>query len=185
MRPRGWPRANPPVLLTFLRPFFDICCFRRGPQDLPASSMLLGLAGGAYLLVNTGLLAMSQPLPRAAAAAAAETVLLGALVYPILSLRGVTARWLQTTTAMVGTGLIFSAAALPVFAGGYMAARSGQGAGEIFLLLTVVLIVWNLGVTAHIFRHALSAPFAGGLLAALVYVWVVTVAASRLVPPTP
>jgi|SRR5690606_11252153 hypothetical protein len=184
MRPRDGPRANPPVLLTFARPFFDICCFRRGPQDLPASSMLLALAGGGYLLVNTGLLALSQPLPRAAAAAAVETVLLGALVYPVLALRGVSRRWLQTTTAMAGTGLLFSGAALPLFAG-LLALRTAQGGPEILSLLIVVLIIWNVGVTAHIFRHALSAPFAAGLLAALAYVWVLTVGVSRLVPDLP
>ena len=42
----------------FLRIFVDIVLWRRGPQDLPASSLLLALTVAAYVGVSVAQLAL-------------------------------------------------------------------------------------------------------------------------------
>ena len=42
--------------------FLDICLFRRGPQDVPASPLLFGLAMLVYLIVGVVLLSLEGPL---------------------------------------------------------------------------------------------------------------------------
>lgn len=171
------------MLLTLSRPFFEICCFSRGPQDLPASRTLLVLAIAGYLLANAALFSLTELPGAALAAAAAETGLMALFIYPAVALRGVPGRWLQTTTAMAGTGVLFSIAAIPLVAG-KLPERSGAVA-EILDLCVVLLVAWNVAVTAHIFRHALSASFVVGLLVAILYFWAVALAMIGLLPPAP
>ena len=46
------------MLLQFLKVFLDIVLWRRGPQDLPASPLLLGLSAVAYVAVSVLQLAL-------------------------------------------------------------------------------------------------------------------------------
>ena len=57
-------------MLHFLKAFLDIVLWRRGPQDLPASPVLLWLTGAGYVAVSVLQLVtlddLLQPLERAA-----------------------------------------------------------------------------------------------------------------------
>lgn len=164
------------------RAFFEICCLRRRPQDLPASGELLAVVLVGYALASMGLTMVFHPAAPALAAGAAECALVAALNYALLYLRSVPQRWLQTTTAMAGTGLLFTLFAIPVFMlmdlafPGAVVARPALY-GAVFLLLA-----WNVAVMAHILRHALSLSFPAALVIAVAYLWIIGASVGLLVP---
>ena len=95
-----------------------------------------------------------------------------ALNYTILTLRGRSRRWLQTTTAMAGTGVLFTVAVIPVFLGMGLAGPEAPVQSGLYLV-TLVLLVWNVAVQAQILRHALDTSFGKAVLGAIAYVWLI------------
>lgn len=170
------------MLLTLFRAFFDICRLRKGPQDLPASPELLSLSLLAYAVVVALLGMMSRPAADAVGASLVETGLVAAINFAVLALRRLEGRWLQTTIAMAGTGVLFTLFAMPLFAA-LAGAGTGEGAAQGMLYVgLLLLIVWNIAVTAHILKHALSVPFAAAVVLAAAYAWIIAAAVSGMFP---
>ncbi len=155
---------------TLLAQLVDICLLRAGPQDLPFSPTLarnLIVASVVLDLFYAALLDMPQPLLRIGLSLA---LLLGA-PWLLLSLRERQARYVQTLTALAGSGLLFTAAFLPLalFAADMpplkpdVAPAPGQ---LLFSWLTLFLVSWKLVINGHIYRHALDWPRLPGLLLA-------------------
>ncbi len=169
------------MLLTLWRSFFAICCFKSGPQDLPVSRDLLVLCLFAYGLSSFLLALSTQPIQIAILSGLIDAVLLAAISYAVLRLWRLPERWWQLTTALSGTGVIFSIVAIPL---SYLLALSGNHHPLVLLLFLFVisLLVWNIGVMAHIIRHALSSSFALGVFVSLIYVWVITATINSLNP---
>jgi len=163
------------------RLFFDICCFRKGPQDVPASHELLILSLVAYAVGSFLLALTTQTVAVALFSGVIDMGMLAGLCYLLLVLWRYPDRWLQATTALSGTGLIFSIAAIPLSV--LLAGMSRNDPMTLVIFLFVIsLLVWNIGVIAHIMKHALSSSFALGVLAALFYIWVITAAITTLFP---
>ena len=94
-------------MLHFLKAFLDIVLWRRGPQDLPASRLLLWLTAAAYVAVSIAQLTLlEEPAAAWLVFVALDPVLLTAGVYLLLQLFGKTDRFLQTATAVLGTGVV-------------------------------------------------------------------------------
>jgi hypothetical protein len=94
-------------VLHFLKAFLDIVLWRRGPQDLPASQLLLWLTAAAYVAVSiVQLLLLEEPAAAWVVFVVLDPVLLTVGVYLLLKLFGKTDRFLQTATAVLGTGVV-------------------------------------------------------------------------------
>ena len=95
--------------------FFDICAFRAGPQDIPVSVWLLRILLIVYISIEMiGGLAFNA-LQSAFAEALFELGLMAAVLYAALKWQGKLARFLQTYTAIIGTGAIIGLLSLPLF----------------------------------------------------------------------
>lgn len=95
--------------------------------------------------------------------ASAHLVLMAVFTYLLLAARGTGNRIWQTLAAMAGTAALLTA----VFMAAYVI--SGSSPGELNPMLALPwlgLLLWSLGIDAHIFKHALSVSFAIGLLVA-------------------
>ncbi len=151
--------------MPLIRLIFDICLLRAAPQDVPAAPVLFWLALAAYLA--TGLLALGpgEGLARAGGMVVVDAGALMLLLAATLHWRGHPARFGQAATALLGTGALLGVLLLPVLALG----RAGEAAAGLAFPFWVVLFLWGLVVTAHILRHALELPLAGGTLAAVAY----------------
>ena len=169
------------MLAALWRSFFAICCFRKAPQDLPVSRELLVLCLLAYAFGSFLLALSTQPPQIAMLSGLIETALLAAITYTFLVIWRLPERWIQTTIALSGTGIIFSVAGIPI---SYLLAYVGSKdpLAPLLFLFVISLLVWNIGVMAHIMRHALSSSFALGVFAALFYVWVITATITSLFP---
>lgn len=157
------------ALLALLR---DLLLMRRGPQDLPYSPPLLaGLCVVAVLVDH----ALAAALVDGGAPTLRVLFSLAVLVgLPALALgmANLQARWVQTATALVATGIVFSLVALPVVAGvGRLPEDPSQltPAQVIFGWLSIALLAWQVAVKGSIFRHALGVPLRAGVLLAIAF----------------
>ncbi|WP_045223494.1 hypothetical protein [Methyloterricola oryzae] len=151
--------------MPLIQLFIDICLFRRGPQDVPASQLLLGLAVLVYLTVGVVLLGLEGMSMEAVLQALVELLILLGFVWGNLKFLRLQKRFVQTAIAMLGADALISSLAIPPVA--WMAYSAGARGAYLLLLL---LMLWHLAVVAHILRHALSRPLGVGIGLAVVYV---------------
>jgi hypothetical protein len=157
-------------LLQLLR---DICLLRRGPQDVPYSPRLLVAVCAASLLLQ---LAIASVLGIDGDALGAGLIGLAfnfGILYGLLAVRGVRARFVQTALALTACAILFAILSVPIvlMAGGKPPTPETMTPLQALLgLLALPVVVWKLMVDAHILRHSLNLPFFAGLLIALIWV---------------
>jgi hypothetical protein len=156
-------------VLHFLKAFLDIVLWRRGPQDLPASRMLLWLTAAAYVAVSiVQLTLLEEPAAAWLVFVVLDPVLLTAGVYLLLKLFGKTDRFLQTATAVLGTGVVLGFCMfLPVQ---WLLTEAGvppesRAAGSIALGMVVVFAL----VTGRILKLATETNLFTGVTLSLTY----------------
>ena len=147
--------------------FVDVCLFKRGPQDVPASRFLLGLALVAYWGVGVVLLGLENDWWEAVVKTVIESLLLLAFCWIMLLLARRRARLLQTATTLLATDALIS---LPgaLLLSWWLARPEAPGLQLGLLAVTV----WQLSVMAHVLRLAVSRPLVLGVALALTYVGV-------------
>lgn len=156
---------------TVVRPFVEICVLKRGPQDLPDSTILLSIMLVAHTVMTMFLSAITLDIWNAFLAGVMDTLLVSILTGSVLYLHHLKARIVQTLTAMTGTGALITLVAIPLFTWLHGAQQSGAGS-PVAALLVLGLIAWSLGVSGHILRHALSIPYILGILVAFAFFWI-------------
>ena len=157
-----------------------------GPEDLPVSRPLLLTVGLMYVLVSGAGFALGQygqfpegapgspMLLRLALAVIVDLGFALAFMWVLLFYFGRQGRFPQAMTAVLGTGTIFSALALPCMLAVLVARDLGEDSaagGSLLLAATVgliVLMLWSLGVLAHIISRTVASGYGMGVaLAAL------------------
>ena len=88
-------------------------------------------------------------------------------LYAVLHLLGRTARFLQTATALLGTGALLGVVAVVLMTLVPTGEQTDQSAFAAVLFLG--LIVWSVLVTGHILRHAFDIRLAQGAAIAVIY----------------
>lgn len=147
--------------------FVQILLLRGGPQDLPASGLLLTVTVAAYVGVNSVISSIFPPArnwPALLLVDVGFTLLWTAL---LLRVAGRRERTLQTTTAVFGYQIVLA----PLLVPWQWLAQQFQGSpaweGPLALIWTLVL-VWVVAVNARIISAALEWSFTAS--AALVIV---------------
>jgi hypothetical protein len=153
----------------FLRIFLDIVLWRRGPQDLPASGVLVAITIAAYVLVGAVQLAL---LDEAGATwlvfLVADPALLAATVWLLLRLYGHPERFQQTAAAVFGTGALLGFAVylpLQILVTGLGFDPASPAAQVSALVLVVVFTL----VTGRILKLATGSSLFTGIAASLTY----------------
>jgi hypothetical protein len=156
-------------VLHFLKAFLDIVLWRRGPQDLPASRLLLWLTAAAYVAVSiVQLTLLDEPAAAWLVFVVLDPVLLTAGVYLLLKLFGKMDRFLQTATAVLGTGVVLGLCMfLPVQ---WLLTVAGvpvesTAAGLVALVMVVVFAL----VTGRVIKLATDSSLFTGITLSLTY----------------
>ena len=155
--------------------FLDICLFRKGPQDVPASMALLKLCLLAYGLSGLLVLLIGTPAPVALLQILLDLVILSGLLYLALLLYRHPGRFEQTLSALTGSGTLMGLLALPLIS--WLAHLSPDGDAELPSLLLLALMAWSIAIMAHILRQAFNSSIGVGALCALGYTfisWILT-----------
>jgi hypothetical protein len=151
--------------------WLQLCLLRVAPQDLPASRWLLGYSLGCYLLLSLLATTQANGLVDGILIALLDALLLCGFVMMLLYVTGKPKRILQTLSALTGAGAVLGVPALLLT----LVSESGIAPDtESLSVLWLLLLCWNLLVTAHIIRHALSSSLAIGFGLALLYLLVST-----------
>jgi len=131
---------------------------RGGPQNIPASWSLLILLLTAYLVQN---LITGQQLEdqNAAAKSLLAVCLQIAVLTGLLFWRKHPERFAQTMSALTGAGIFFN-----VISWALLTLSDPTVNQPLLALVWFAVFIWSLLVDAHIYRNALSVPFAMGML---------------------
>jgi hypothetical protein len=163
-----------------LRIFLDIVLWRRGPQDLPASRLLLALSMAAYVAVSVAQLAM---LPESAANWLFYTVLDPLLLlgwtWLVLRILGRGARFLQTATAVFGANAMLGFAMYLPLQVLLTASGAGPASGLAQAVAWLQVIAFAL-VTGRILKIATDTNLFTGIMVALTYIVLVIMLMARL-----
>ena len=163
-------------MAALLNLIWDICCLRRGPQDLPYSPLLL-LALVAISVSYQLMIALLRNLGsfgEVLAGALFGVALMFTVLHVALTLRGMRNRFVQSASALLGCTLVFALLRLPVelLIGTPPATPADITALQALLaLVSLPLLGWNVVAYAHVLRHSLDIPFLAGL--ALSLLWIV------------
>lgn len=154
----------PRLIATFL----DICRLRRGPQDLPYNPVLaLSLLIAALALEGFGASRYGGADNLLPSLLLSGTFALAA-TWAILRMRRFESRFWQTLTAHLGTSVLFALLALPLLAGiGPVTEETIRNLPPLLAWGIVILAIWRLMVSGHIWRCALELPLPVGVLVAL------------------
>ena len=149
--------------------FVELCLLRRPPQDLPASEFLFGILLAANLAVGT-LVGITADLDWwvSLLQGLVEVSLTLAALYVGLTQLKLRERFIQSGTAILGSGTLLGLAALLPLAlnptGSEPTDLAALGA-----LLLLALVVWGFVVTGHILRHTFGITLGQGAAIAVLF----------------
>jgi len=150
-------RSNPTIMRELLRLFGQIALSRRGPQDLPASPLLLAVTVVCYIAVYFGMGTLLPPVDSWRSQLFVEVAF--TLVWYAILLRafGKPERYLQTTTAMFGYQLVL---APPLIAIMSIVRRLPEDSGWAMpvALLAIALLIWTVRAGTYVLKAALELP---------------------------
>jgi hypothetical protein len=156
--------------------FFQIAIFKKGPQDVPASPLVLRLLVPVYVAVNYLILFLNGAVSSAILQIVADFTMIVLFCWPLLYFSGKPYRFPQTLAAMIGTDTIISFFALPAIA------TLNTHANDLARFSMFILVLWHWLVSGHILRHALDRSLFFGLGLALLYIMLSSQVMAALFP---
>jgi len=168
-------------MFVLLRTFMDIVRFKAGPQELPASPVLLAITFITAVMTHVVTDAPYSSVGTIWLAAVTQAGAFAVILWVVLSIRGRRERWLQTATALFGAGSLLQLLTIPI---SYML---GNQQSSITLglpsLLLLVIAFWFLAVMSWVFRQSLEIKTGMSLLLSLGCQFVVLVIVLLVFPP--
>jgi hypothetical protein len=151
-------------MIEIIKLLFDICLFKRGPQDVPFSLWLLR----TMVIVDISVSFLMASIHGDWFASLLQSVVAAVLVigfsWLMLYLAQKRERFYQTTSAFLGTDALISFIALPG-----MASMMLGSVAQLAFMVIIALMIWHWAVTGHIIRNALGQTWAFSLGLAFLY----------------
>ena len=156
-------------MLANLRALFsvlvDIILLRRGPEQLPASPVLLYIVIGVYLAISAMVVASQSVQDRNWPA----ELLIGTISMLVwfrvaLQLANKRERFQQTMTAMFGVSTIFAPLLVPMLNSVVAQMQAKEQPSQFLSMLSLFLMVWLVVIFVRIVRAAFEWPWPAALL---------------------
>ena len=149
------PAAVPKVMRELSRMFWQIALLRRGPQDLPASTLLLVLTVIGYVCVNILFSSLLPPESRWPERLLVDSLFMLVWYVALLRLLGRPERILQTTTAVFGFQAVMTPLLIP---SEWLLRRFGEDSTwQVPITCAgLLLFVWVIAANSQIVRTALE-----------------------------
>ncbi|MEM7253471.1 MAG: hypothetical protein AAF493_18815 [Pseudomonadota bacterium] len=156
-----------------IRILSSIFLMRAAPQDLPYSRPLLTTLIGVHTFLGIAVAAIyyfpvQDGIRVAVFASAARSALLIVEVGLALAVASLGARFNQTLAALLGLGIICDLMGIPLSLW-FLAAAHAQIGVDIPILLSLLIVIWQLIVAGHILRHAFSTGYPQGFALATLF----------------
>ncbi|HTV97178.1 MAG TPA: hypothetical protein VME42_14315 [Steroidobacteraceae bacterium] len=169
-------------MLRFAKAFLDIALWRKSPEQLPASVLLLCLVAGAAALIEV----IDALLPAAPAGEILTRVALAVALplcfaWVVLAVARQRQRFLQTGTALLGVAVLAELVLYPL---GLLLNSIGfdHPASLPLGVLLLVGFIWYLLACANIWRAALDARFGLGAAISVGYILLSMALEQQLLP---
>jgi hypothetical protein len=143
---------------------FDICVFKKGPQDLPYSFNFLRLLVIINMISSFLILSMRMDWLNSLLEAIVGIFLVGAFSWIALSACRKLSRFYQTTCALLGVDTLLGFFAIPAMA----TMMTGQGGWPAFLIM-LGLIGWHWAIIGYIMYRAMEQSLSFSLGLAFLY----------------
>jgi len=136
-----------------IQAFTQIALLRRGPQDLPASRVLLGLTMIAYFGVSFVVASLLPSLPGWEVHPAIEVLFWLVWYFVLLRIAGRSERILQTTTAVIGFQAVLAA---PLIISNWLLLRflKDETWQLPVMLMWLMLFIWMVAANSHVVKAA-------------------------------
>jgi len=142
--------------LANLPRLIKISLLMESPAALPYRPGALILTLACYLMVGFIALGSKYPLPAIFAQVLTEVLILGAISYLLLRIKGKLLRFVQTLYALIGVNLVISLISLLVL---QVLAPGGEIEADSWLVKAQLLILlWNLAAVSLVFQRAFEIP---------------------------
>ncbi len=171
-------------MLRLAKAFWDIAIWRRTPAQLPASLFLLTLVAGTAALLE-GLSALLPPVStdRLFTRIVLSVGLPLGFTWAVLALTRRRQRFLQTSVALLGVGVLAELFMYPV--GSLLHIMGADRLASVPLgFLMVVALIWYLLACANIWRAALDSGLSIGVAVSVGYLLLSIVLEQQLLPDT-
>jgi hypothetical protein len=172
-RPAGLCAVRGPgrEMQSLFRLYYDIALWRRGPRDVPASIPLLAFVALLNFVVSVVQARFAYPdegLEGSLLRAAADLALSVVFFWIVLALGRRAHRYVQTLSALLGTGTLLALPMLALLLVGLQVPK-GSPLGFLVSFAALPLLIWALFVVGHVVRSALEAPLLTGMAVATTY----------------
>ena len=157
----GGPDTDMMPAMTVILQLIDICLFRAGPEDLPATSRYLHLAMFAYLLTGVTLNQLDTDWKTSLVASVVDLAFLMAFIYLLFRQYEHIERWTQVMIALCGTTVFLGLLLFPIY---QVEPTSGLN------LVSLILALWALIVFANILRVSLPCSVPVSIVWTAVYI---------------
>lgn len=164
-----------------LHKFMQIALLRAGPQELPGVSMVLWIAVGAVFLTSFAGLLFAYPFVDALMRCVAAIAIPAAIVYAALQVKQRQSRFIQCYAAICGASAAVYVLAMPLMPVFFSASVSTLS-GKLIVMVILLLDVWMLLITAHVFKHTFDVGMATGVSLALGLMVLTLIAIEAFVP---
>jgi hypothetical protein len=157
------PRSNPNVMKELVQLFGQIAMSRKGPQDLPASWLVLALTVVGYAAVRFIVSSVLPPTAYWRLHLVVEIVY--TLIWYAMLLRtvGKSERFLQTATAIFGFGLLLSPPWVVAIHYSQVLSEKHPLYAPV-AILALALIIWIIRAGSYVLKAALEIPIAACVL---------------------
>jgi uncharacterized membrane protein (DUF485 family) len=164
--------------------YVQIALLRRGPQDLPASRLLLILTVCGYAAVNVLVSALLPPAPDWPSQLAVDVLFTLAWYAVLLQLAGRRERFLQTATGIFG---LQSVVAPLLIACQWLMRRYGQDTNwQLPIAVGVLaLVMWLIAANSHVVKAALEWSSAASVALVILQIVSSELLLYALLPPVP
>ncbi len=153
-------------MYDIIKLLFDICLFKKGPQDVPYSVWLLRILVAIYVSVTALMLSIHFDSLAVLLQLITDLFLVVGFVGLLLFVSRRLGRFNQTLSSVLGTDAMISFMALP----GMATLELRQG-GLTVLLIIFALMAWHWAVMGHIISKALDKALSFGLGLAFLYLF--------------
>lgn len=162
--------------LALIKQYWNVSLFKQEPGDTPYSTLLLGIVCVVFfaLIVCQWLISdINHQLTWGMALLVAASLVLSYVAYTwiLLSMFRLKARFVQTLTCLLAGHTIVHFVAfpllliLPLFMGAHNTVVVGSLIGIAYLILTLMLAVWQFMVSVYVYKQALSTAYFSAVLA--------------------
>jgi hypothetical protein len=162
--------------------FTQIALLRRGPQDVPASTLLLWISVVAYFGINFLVSCLMPPMDGWPAELAVDVVFTLVWYFVLLRVTGRSERTLQTTTAVFGFQAVLSP--LLVLSNGLMARFAKDPTWQLpVALIWLMLVIWLIAANSHVVKAALEWSSTASVFLVILQIVAGQIVLSALFPP--